>query len=303
MASTPRTAMPPTGRQLTIASGTAAAVVTEVGAGLRSFEVDGVGYVETYPLEVRPPRGAGALLVPWPNRVAGGRWRWQDADQQLALTEPAAGNAIHGLLRHVVWTVQEHAADHVRLTAVATVQPGWPQPVRVGVDYAVGPGGLTVTIDAENLGTGDVPFGVGSHPDLRAGASATADGTLHLAATTALPLRDQLPGGPTRALDAAERTVALRGAALDDCFGGARPADGDDLVRHRLTGPAGGVELWADPAFGWVQVFTPDDFDGHGPAVAVEPMTCPPDALHSGTDLVVLGPGETWRGRWGLTPL
>lgn len=295
--------MSPTGRQLAISTAGASAVVTEVGAGLRAFAVDEVPYVETYPEHVRPPRGAGGLLAPWPNRVAGGRWRWRGVDQQLALTEPVAGNAIHGLLRHVVWTVEEHAADHVRLAAVAVEQPGWPQPVRVDVDYAVGAGGLTVTVTAENLGTDDVPFGVGSHPYLRAGRSATSDATLHLAATTQLPLRDQLPAGPPRPLAPGEATITLRGAALDACFGGARPADGDDLVRHRLTGPGGGVELWADPAFGWVQVFTPDDLGGNGPAVAVEPMTCPPDALNSGTDLVVLAPGRPWRGRWGLRPL
>jgi aldose 1-epimerase len=74
-------------------------------------------------------------------------------------------------------------------------------------------------------------------------------------------------------------------------------------VRHRLLGPDGGVELWAEPAFGWVQVFTPDDHPGRGRAVAVEPMTCPPDALNSGTDLITLAPGETWQGSWGLRPI
>lgn len=295
--------MPPTGRQLGISAGPASAVVTEVGAGLRSFEVDGRAYVETFPQTARPPRGTGALLAPWPNRVAGGRWHWQGTEQQLALTEPAAGNAIHGLLRHVVWTVDEHVADAVELSAVSTVQPGWPQPVRVSVRYSVGVSGLAVAITAVNLGTADVPFGAGSHPYLRVGATAVPDCTLHLAATTTLALRDQLPAGPPQPLPADRRTIALRDAALDDCFGGCVPAEGDDLVRHRLTGPDGGVELWADPAFGWVQVFTPDDLGGGGPAVAVEPMTCPPDALNSGSDLVVLGPGERWTGRWGLRPL
>jgi aldose 1-epimerase len=32
-------------------------------------------------------------------------------------------------------------------------------------------------------------------------------------------------------------------------------------------------------------------------------MTCPPDALNSGTDLVVLQPGATWTVRWGLEAL
>ena len=35
-------------------------------------------------------------------------------------------------------------------------------------------------------------------------------------------------------------------------------------------------------------------------AVAIEPMTCPPDALRTGSDLIELGPGESWRGVWGL---
>ena len=90
---------------------------------------------------------------------------------------------------------------------------------------------------------------------------------------------------------------------LDDAFGGCVPAAGDELVRHRLLGPDGGVEVWAEPAFGWVQVFTPSDHPGRGRAVAVEPMTCPPDALNSGTGLITLEPGETWQGSWGLRPI
>jgi aldose 1-epimerase len=77
------------------------------------------------------------------------------------------------------------------------------------------------------------------------------------------------------------------------------------LIKHAVKGREGGVELWADPDFRWVQVFTPYDFPGaHGGfAVAVEPMTCPPDALNSGIDLLHLDPGESWTGRWGIMPL
>ena len=35
-------------------------------------------------------------------------------------------------------------------------------------------------------------------------------------------------------------------------------------------------------------------------AVAIEPMTCPPDALRTGVDLIELRPGASWRGTWGL---
>jgi aldose 1-epimerase len=61
--------------------------------------------------------------------------------------------------------------------------------------------------------------------------------------------------------------------------------------------------VWADPDFKWVQVYTPDNYPGRGRAVAIEPMTCPPDALNSGVDLLWLEPGESWAGRWGLRPL
>jgi aldose 1-epimerase len=90
---------------------------------------------------------------------------------------------------------------------------------------------------------------------------------------------------------------------LDHAFGGCKPRDG--LIRHALWHPQGGVEVWADRSFRWVQVFTPDNFPNAfgGHAVAIEPMTCPPDALNSGVDLIHLDPGTSWTGRWGIMPL
>jgi aldose 1-epimerase len=299
--------MDPSGEHFTITSGAARAAVNEVGAGLRSFSVAGVDYTEPQPEGVRPPRGSGSLLAPWPNRVAGGRWTWRGTTQQLALTEPDAGNAIHGLLRYAFWRPVSREESTITLEAVAPPQNGWPQPVRVAVTYAVAEHGLTVTTTATNLGSDDVPFGLGFHPYLRVGDTPTDDCTLTLGARAALPLTDQLPGGPLAPLadDDPLRTGArLKGVDLDSAFGECVPADGDDLVRHRLVAPDGrGVELWAEPVFRWVQVFTPPDMPGHGRGVAVEPMTCPPDALNSGTDLAVLAPGGEWTARWGIRPV
>ena len=302
----PTRPLPPTGEQFEISAGDVAATVTEVGAGLRAFTCAGVPYVETFAVERRPPRGAGDVLVPWPNRTAGGRWTWNGADQQLALTEPTAGNAIHGLLLHTFYAVVERSADAITLGARVAAQPGWPVPLDTRIRYAVSADGLTVTHTVHNIGADAVPFGVGVHPYVRAGTAATDDCTLQLAASTALPLESGLPTGPARpAADADDfsRGRPLRGLQLDHAFGGCAPAAGDTLVRHRLLGPDGGVELWAEPEFRWVQVFTPDDHPGRGRTVAVEPMTCPPDALNSGTDLITLAPGESWTGSWGLRPI
>jgi aldose 1-epimerase len=302
----PAQPLPPTGQQFEIAAGDVAATVTEVGAGLRAFTSAGVPYVETFPVDRRPPRGAGTVLVPWPNRTAGGRWTWNGAVQQLSLNEPAAGNAIHGLLLHTFHDVVERSTDAITLAARVAPRPGWPVPLATQVRYAVAIDGLSVTHTVRNLGADAVPFGVGAHPYIRAGDAATDDCTLQLAAYTALPLTRGLPEGPARPATGADDFSdgrPLKGLELDHSFGGCAPAAGDTLVRHRLLGPSGGVELWADPDFRWVQVFTPDDHPDRGRALAVEPMTCPPDALNSGTDLITLAPGESWTGSWGLRPI
>ncbi|GDY30151.1 aldose 1-epimerase [Gandjariella thermophila] len=288
--------------------GSARAVVTEVGAGLRVFEVDGVPFAESYPEDASPPMGAGCVLVPWPNRVAGARWTLDGEPQHLEVTEPARGNAIHGLVRRRPWRVVEHTGSSVTLEIDVEPAPGWPVPLRTTITYSVDGAGLTVTHAVENVGDRAVPFGVGTHPYPRAGRSATDDCELRLAASTVLPLDPDrmVPSGPARPVDGTDLDFRsgrpLAGVNLDTPFGGCLPED-DGVVHHRLTGPDGGVELWADPDFRWVQVYTPDAFPGRGRAVAVEPMTCPPDALNSGIDLLTLTPGERWSGRWGLRPL
>ncbi|HEV2781694.1 MAG TPA: aldose 1-epimerase family protein [Actinophytocola sp.] len=301
----------PSGEQLEIGQSGARAIVTTVGAGLRAYEVDGVLYTETFGEDEEPPKGAGAVLVPWPNRVAGARWVLDGQPQDLEVTEPARGNAIHGLVRHEKWTVTEHSRSRVTLEVTVDAQAGWPFPFRTGVSYELGLRGLNVTHTVRNLGDAVMPFGVGAHPYVRPGALQMEDCELKLAATTTLEL-DPVRMVPTGRLTEVRGTDLdfRRGRlicdlpALDHAFGGCKPR-GDGLIRHGISSLRGGVEVWADRSFRWVQVYTPHDFPGArgGLAVAIEPMTCPPDALNSGTDLIHLEPGKSWAGRWGIMPL
>jgi aldose 1-epimerase len=60
--------------------------------------------------------------------------------------------------------------------------------------------------------------------------------------------------------------------------------------------------MWQDANFGWTQLFT-----GLGPgnrprgALAIEPMTCPPNAFHSGGNVITLAPHARWTASWGIT--
>ena len=243
-------ALPLTGEQYEITAGEVRAVVTEVGAGLRTFTSDGLPYVEPFPLDSRPPRGAGTVLVPWPNRTAGGRWTWQGAPQQFALNEPAAGNAIHGLLRYTFYDVTDRAADAITLAARVAPQPGWPVPLATQVRYAVAAAGLTVTHTVTNIGAAAVPFGVGAHPYVRAGDTATDDCTLQLAATTALPLAGGLPTGPAVPVDGDtdfRDGRPLKGLMLDDAFGGCVPALATSSCATGCSGPTGASRCGRSP--------------------------------------------------------
>lgn len=298
-----------TGEQLEIQHGDARATVTTVGAGLRAYSVGGVPYVETFGAEETPPLGAGSVLVPWPNRVGGGTWPHAGVLQQLEVTEPARGNAIHGLVRREEWTVAERTPAAVTLEVEVASQQGWPFPFRTAITYTLDEGGLTVTHTVHNLGDEEMPFGVGTHPYPRPGNVDVDDCELALAATTVLPVDPEtlVPNGKPLSVEDTELDFRggrpLRDISLDTAFGGCEPGP-DGLVHHTVTRDGTGVELWAEPVFGWVQVFTPPEYPGKGArAVAVEPMTCPPDALNSGTDLIVLAPGERWTGRWGVRPL
>ncbi len=302
----------PTGEQLDISQSGSRAIVTTVGANLRLFEVDGVPYTETFGVDDEPPKGAGAILVPWPNRVGGARWIYEGEPQDLEITEPARGNAIHGLVRHETWTVTEHTKSKVSLEVTIDGRPGYPFPFRTTISYELGLRGLNVTHGMHNLGDKVLPFGVGAHPYLRPGKLNLVDCDLKLGATTMLML------DPTRMVPNGEigylknmpdydfrRGNLLCNVELDHAFGGCKPRGGG-LIRHSVNMPqGGGVELWADRNFRWVQVYTPYDFPngGNGYAIAIEPMTCPPDALNSGTDLIHLDPGKSWTGRWGIMPL
>ena len=83
-------------------------------------------------------------------------------------------------------------------------------------------------------------------------------------------------------------------------------ADGRWRVGLRRPGTGRAVTVWADAeAYPWLQVFTGDSLPEplrRTSGVAVEPMTCPPDAFRSGQDLVVLAPGQEFEGDWGISP-
>ena len=162
--------MSPSGEQVELEHGDYRATVVEVGGGLRTMEHAGQPVVEGYPEDQMAPSGRGVLLVPWPNRLHGGRYTWDGVTAEAPLDEPEQRNALHGLGRHRSWTPTDRSASSVTMRLLLRPQPAYPFTVSFAARYELGDDGLTVTMSATNEGDRDAPYGCGAHPYFTAGA-------------------------------------------------------------------------------------------------------------------------------------
>jgi aldose 1-epimerase len=295
---------PPSGEQHTITHGNARAVVTQVGATLRHYSVDDHDVVDGFAGHDRAHDGRGQVLAPWPNRITDGHYRYRDRDCQAPLNEPARHDAIHGLVRWLDWDRVAHDETSVSLTCSLRPQPGYEWQLELVVRYALGDDGLTVTLQAVNVDSQRAPFGAGFHPYLAIGPGTADDAELLMPAASYLGATGMLPVEGTAHDFISRRRIGS--AQLDTAYG-ALLRDDDGCARGTLTGADGrGVELWADAAFAYFMVYTGDQVGEPARrrrAVAVEPMTCPPEAFRTGVDVVELDPGASWSGTWGLRPI
>ncbi|MHB8294022.1 MAG: aldose 1-epimerase family protein [Acidimicrobiales bacterium] len=313
-------AFSPTGEQFEISSGNQTAVAVEVGGGLRSYRVAGRDVLDGYGEAEMATGGRGQLLIPWPNRVARGRYCFGDRAHQLALTEPEQGNAIHGLVRWSSWRALERTASSVTLGLVLHPQPGWEYGGGFAVTYELGPEGLTVWLRATCLSDRPCPFGAGAHPYVLAGGPVDDLVVRAPARTMAVTDDRHVPTGtaPVEGTDFDFRSPARVGAlALDTAYSDLdRDSEGNCTVAVTRPGPGRDGELragqgaldetvsiWLGPGFDHLMLFTGDTLvpAERRRSLAVEPMTCAADAFNNKVGLRVIEPGETFQARFGIT--
>lgn len=308
---------PLSGTQHALRAGDYEAVIASVGATLRTLRFQGRDLIVSFDADELRPFYRGVTLAPWPNRIVGGRYSYAGADLQVAITEPDRGHALHGFSPWLEFEAIDKGSGHVTLAATIEPQAGYPWRVVVETTFSLRADGLTQTVTARNLSADAAPWGTGPHPYLRPGPGALDTWTLEVPAAEVLLADDRL--SPTTLagveVDAARfdfRTPRQIGAVeLDNAYTGlARGADGIAVVR--LTDPSGtGVEMRWDAACPWVQIHTADRVPGtpeHRAGLAVEPMTCAPDAFNADsygfdTGLIVIEPGASTSASWRIAAL
>jgi aldose 1-epimerase len=287
----------PSGEQFVLELGDERAVVTEVGATLREYSAAGRQLLDGFDSAEMCSGGRGQLLLPWPNRVRDGSYQFGDHVLQVALSDVEHGHAIHGLVRWQAWRLLEQTPERVSLGFKLFPQPGYPFSLELSAGFRLAAEGLSVTVAARNVGAETAPFGAGAHPYLKPRGNLIDSSVLHVPASSYLEVDEALiPTG---------RRLSVEGTRFDF----RRPREvGETLLDMCFTDfeepfvALDGTRLWFDAQHPFLQVFSGDTLhrDRRRRGLAVEPMTCAPDAFNSGLGLVLLEPGQEWSGGWGI---
>jgi aldose 1-epimerase len=281
----------PSGAQWEIRHGDQVAVVVEVGGGLRLYEVRGVPVLDGYGVDEMCAGGRGQNLIPWPNRLAGGRYEFNGRSLQLPINEVSKQNAIHGLVRWANWTLSGLEQSRVRVAYVLHPQPGYPFTLGLEIEYALDGLGLHVSVSATNLGLEPLPYAAGHHPYLTVGEPTIDSARIQLSATSSPDYR-------------APRIVGE--ARLDTPFTGLE-RDGRGLAWFEMHAGHSErvVRIWMDSTYTHVMLFSGDtlqDESRRRGGLAVEPMTCAPNAFATGDGLITLAPAASHQSTWGIVP-
>ncbi len=287
----------PTGEQYSISHGRYCAVVTEVGAHLRSLTVDGREMLWSFAAGAPCVASQGKHLLPWPNRIRDGRYSFDGSEYQLPITEVPRHTALHGLNDGFAWQLVSHTDKQVVQRHTFHPEAGWPGTLTATIMQSVSDDGLRVRVHVTNDGATPLPYGYGVHPYF---AFENVDDV-----SLELPFADELQVDEDRLLPVALAGVSrgkdfrtprkLGTTVLDTAF--AAPTQPDWTVR--VMGPGHTIEVWADESLPWVQAYTRPERD----AIAVEPMSCGPDAFNEGpthAGLIVLPPQGSHVAMWGV---
>lgn len=256
--------------------------------------------------------GQGDLLIPFPGRVRGGSYTFENESYQMDQNDKESPSAIHGFLRHVPWEVLRQSEDAITFTVAlhAGDHPGYPFALQVTVTYTLEESGLTCSFQIKNIGDTAAPVAAGFHPYFTVGSEHIDVDTLHVPMAATLEFEGLLPTGNVLPVEGTvydfREPHVIGQTSLNTCY--LSPLrDPDGLLRIRLISPDGSraVTVWMDAAFNYVVLYSGDPLPDtlRRRSLAIEPMTCGSDAFnHPEWGLISLAVGQEFGGAWGVTP-
>ena len=281
-------------KNVTISTSGVSAIISTEGAALIGLAVDNFDLIEP---NTRDGLYAGKILAPWPNRIKDGKYSFNKKNYQLPINEVSKNNSLHGLVANSLLEITFQNHSKVILKYLLDQPAIYPGKLQLQVTYEIIESGIEITVLSENVGGISAPYGVSIHTYLVAGESVKnnelflqipADQFLEVDAERLLPIKLQPVTGTNFDFIDSKKISDL---FIDHAF-----KYSSDYSRSisLLNAEGQGAEVIFDDQSKWIQIHTADrDLQGDSRmAVAIEPMTCPPDAFNSGIDLIVLEPGK-----------
>lgn len=234
----------------------------------------------------------GQFLWPFPNRVDQATYQFEGKEYHLDKTEEARGHALHGLGKDKAFQLLSQA-DMEDASCVtfgtrlsADEFPGYPFDLEMEITFSLSASGLHITMRGKNIGTGNAPYGVGWHPYPKMDKRVD-ECMLHIPAENEMVMREDLiPTGNLIPNQFGNTPKVVGGTEFDTCF--------TNLTGDRVR--FGNVELYWEGGIGYIQLYTPGDRE----SLAIEPMSCAPDAFNNGMGLIVLSPGQSIEHVFGI---
>lgn len=302
------TALPPrTGQQFAISHGDYTAVVTELGATLRTLTYRGKDMIVSWDQNKPVPCSNGELLIPFPNRIEDGVYTFQGKTYTLPIDEHEKHNAIHGYGYRAFWKMESLDENQVTLMWRAGTMKGYPFDLTVRATYTLSDDGLELNVSASNNDVIDAPWAVAIHPWIANGFNGYGDEIdgqnaqceVSIPSGTHVTMNDRLLPTGTEPVDGSKydlrQPTALTNQPFDDAWTDVEHAS-DGKTMATLTRPDGlTISVGGDRTITSFQMCTGTGFapQKHPAGVAIEPQTAYANAFNTGIDLTAIKPGET----------
>jgi aldose 1-epimerase len=247
---------------------------------------------------------AGAVLAPWQNRLANGEWvDPKGRTLRNPINEVSLGNAHHGLVFDAEFSVKEQITNSITFEHLIGESAGYPFKVNLEISYELTEFEFTCRFTATNKGQEIAPFVIGFHPYFAIGDSSQAFLTLPAESfytQTKSKTPDEKMPSPNSDFDFSKGRV-LAGLEIDDFFTDLVVNSGE--IVSRLDTADWVIELHQSENLKHLVVYLTDHFDSDSgviSALALEPASGAANAFNNQQDLVLINPGESFIGHWGV---
>ena len=246
----------------------------------------------------------GSLLFPFPNRIGDGKYTFDTIQCQLPINFPNEHNAIHGLVYDKTFTLsnsnftEEFGEIELSYKSDGSL-PGYPFSFEIVNRFRIdNRGQVHITSMVKNNGSRSIPAGIGWHPYFRLNGSVDKL-QLSFPSDKYYKVDDKmLPTGETETYKEFNELKAVGNVQLDTCFSLDSDSNSAEisLVDDKTNT---GITIWqqtGENKYNFLQIYTPP----HRNSIAIEPMSCLPNAFKDKKDFQILNAGDSWQLSWGI---